>query len=61
MKRKLRKRKPGEFEVRILRDGRIIFLSPDERLMDAAEVIDPSDPVMVMRKEVSNRVRRRDE
>lgn len=36
------KRKPGEFEIRILSDGRVVFISPDEKIMEIAQIIDPN-------------------
>jgi hypothetical protein len=32
MKKKYYKRQPGDFEIRILRDGRMIFVSPDDAI-----------------------------
>jgi hypothetical protein len=40
MRNKPYKRKPGDFEVRILRDGRVIMLVPDENLLEAAKAIE---------------------
>jgi len=33
------KRKPGDFEIRILRDGQVVFVAPDESLMEIADMI----------------------
>jgi hypothetical protein len=33
------KRKQGDFELRILSDGRLIIIAPDETLMEIAEAI----------------------
>ena len=37
MKKKARKRRKGEQEVRILPDGRIVFVAPDEVLLNLAQ------------------------
>lgn len=51
MSKKPYKRKPGDFEVRILSDGRVVMVAPDEELMEIARVVDPnsnvSQPTMV--------------
>ena len=36
------KRKPGDFEVRILSDGRVVMVAPDEDLIEIAEMINQS-------------------
>jgi hypothetical protein len=51
MKQEPYKRRPGDFEIRILRDGRLVFLSPDESLMDVAQVLDETNEALQMRKE----------
>jgi hypothetical protein len=33
------KRKPGEFEIRILPDGRVFMSAPDDALLEVARVI----------------------
>ena len=33
------KKKPGEFEIRILPDGRVLIPAPDETLLDAARAM----------------------
>lgn len=43
MKQKPYKRKPGEFEIRILSDGRAIFVAPDEALVTIVRGIE-TDP-----------------
>jgi tRNA1(Val) A37 N6-methylase TrmN6 len=35
------KRKPGDFEIRILNNGKVIMIIPDESLMEIAQKIDP--------------------
>jgi hypothetical protein len=41
MKSKPYKRKPGDFEIRILSDGQVIMLVPDEKLLEVAQAIEP--------------------
>ncbi len=33
------KRKPGDFEIRILKDGRLVMIAPDKKLVELAESI----------------------
>ena len=42
MKKKSYKRKPGDFEIRILKDGKVIMIAPDEALMEIAQKVDPN-------------------
>ena len=42
MKKKSYKRKPGDFEIRILKDGKVIMIAPDETLMKIAQMVDPN-------------------
>jgi len=57
MKKRLYRRKPGEFEIRILRNGRVVFVSPDETLMDVAEALDERNPAVATRREAKNHAR----
>ena len=41
MNNKPYKRKPGDFEIRILNDGKVIMLAPDESLIEVAQAVDP--------------------
>ncbi|HPD46578.1 MAG TPA: hypothetical protein P5279_08340 [Anaerohalosphaeraceae bacterium] len=34
------KRKAGDFEIRILPDGRVVMLAPDEAMMEVARAIE---------------------
>jgi hypothetical protein len=43
MKEKPYKRKPGDFEVRILSDGRVVMVAPDEELIEIAHTVERSD------------------
>jgi hypothetical protein len=40
MKNKPYKRKPGDFEIRILSNGRVVMIAPDEMLLDLAKRIE---------------------
>jgi hypothetical protein len=40
MSKKPYKRKPGDFEVRILSDGRVVMVAPDEELIEIAHMVD---------------------
>ena len=37
-------------EVRILRDGQVVFLAPDERLVEVAEILAPDHPDLRLRR-----------
>ena len=41
MKKTPYKRKPGDFEIRILKDGKVVMVAPDETLVEIAQAIDP--------------------
>jgi hypothetical protein len=41
MKSKPYRRKPGDFEIRILSNGQVIMLVPDEKLLKVAQAIEP--------------------
>ena len=41
MKNKPYQRKKGEFEIRILPDGKVVMVAPDAELMDMAESLQP--------------------
>ena len=45
MSKKPYKRKPGEFEVRILSDGRVVMVAPDEDLIEIARMMNQSNDV----------------
>lgn len=42
MSKKPYKRKPGDFEVRILSDGRVVMVAPDEELIEIARKVERS-------------------
>ena len=43
MKNKPYKRKPGDFEIRILNNGKVVMITPDETLMEIAQIIEPDN------------------
>jgi hypothetical protein len=43
MKNRPYKRKPGDFEVRILADGRVVMVTPDEALVQIARTLEPNN------------------
>ena len=43
MKNKPYKRKPGDFEIRILNSGKVVMILPDETLMEIAQVVEPDN------------------
>ena len=43
MSKKPYKRKPGDLEVRILSDGRIVMVAPDEELIEIAREVERSN------------------
>jgi hypothetical protein len=51
MKRKRYKRKCGDFEIRVLADGRVIMLAPDEQLLQVAGALDPDNALLPPVKE----------
>ena len=40
MKKTPYKRKPGDFEIRILKNGKVVMVAPDEKLVEIAQVVD---------------------
>jgi len=43
MKKRLYQRIPGDLEIRILSDGRIVMIAPDEKLLEVAQILDPEN------------------
>ena len=43
MMKKPYQRNAGEFEIRILPDGKVVMVAPDEELMDMAKLLDPAN------------------
>lgn len=54
MKNKPYKRKPGDLEIRILKNGKVLMMSPDENLIEVAQAIEPDHPVIGVKVERSN-------
>ena len=50
MIKKRHRTRPGEFEIRILRDGRVFFVAADEAMFDLAKALAPDDPCIVKRR-----------
>jgi hypothetical protein len=44
-------RKLGDFEIRILPDGRVVFVAPDEHLTEVAEALEQPDTTVVQVQE----------
>ena len=42
MKKEPYKRKPGDFEIRILKNGQVVMVVPDEKLVEIAHSLDPN-------------------
>ena len=58
MSKKPYKRKPGDFEVRILRDGRLVMVAPDEELIEIAHEVECSNNVSQPTTESQNNATR---
>lgn len=54
MKKKPYKRKPGDFEIRILSSGKVIMITPDEALMEIARVVEPSNFALPPQMEIED-------
>ncbi len=50
MKKKQYKRKPGDFEIRFLKDGRLIMIAPDEKLLEIARKAGKEELNSIQRK-----------
>ena len=46
MKKKSYRRKCGDFEIRVLTDGRLVMLAPDDELMEIARELDPNSGLL---------------
>lgn len=51
MKKRPYKRKPGDFEIRILRSGKVVMLAPDETLMEVARTVEPDNSALSLKME----------
>lgn len=58
MKNKPYKRKPGDFEIRILKNGKVVMVAPDEGLVEIAQAVDPKQCVTQNNAEMKENVRR---
>lgn len=56
MKKKPYKRKPGDFEIRILNNGKVLMIAPDERLVEIAQVVDPDNRAVSSKMETKENV-----
>lgn len=51
MKNSPYKRRPGDSEIRILTDGRVVMIAPNEKLLEVAQVVDPDSCALPPRME----------
>jgi len=51
------KRKPGEFEIRILKNGRVVMVAPDEALIEVAKAVEPNNAALPPKTEVKVKCR----
>jgi len=51
MKREPYKRRPGDFEIRVLKSGRVVMIAPDEALLEAARAVDPDNSYLMPKTE----------
>ena len=54
MKKKPYQRNAGEFEIRILPDGRVVMVAPDEDLMDMAKSLEPMNEQLSVKDKEQN-------
>ena len=57
MKKTPYKRKPGDFEIRILKNGKVVMITPDETLVEIAQTVDPQHCVTRHKTEMKENVR----
>jgi hypothetical protein len=57
MRHRAYKRKPGDFEIRILADGRVIMIAPDEIIMQVADAVNPNASSASLRTEITENAR----
>ena len=58
MKKTPYKRKPGDFEIRILKNGKVVMVAPDETLMEIAQTVDPKHCATQHKTETKKNARR---
>lgn len=49
-------RQVGDFEIRILPDGRVVFVAPDGELAEVAEALEQPDTTVIQVQENQNNV-----
>jgi hypothetical protein len=54
MKNKHYKRKPGDFEIRILNNGKVIMITPNEALMEIARIVEPNNRALPPQMEIKD-------
>lgn len=57
MNNKPYKPKPGDMEIRILNDGKVVMIVPDEELMEIARAVDPDYYALTPTTEIKEDVR----
>ncbi len=57
MKNRPYKRKPGDFEIRILNNGKVVMVAPDETLVEIAQTVDPKHCATQHKTETKENVR----
>ena len=57
MKKMPYKRKPGDFEIRILKNGKVVMITPDETLVEIAQTVDPKHCATLHKMETKENVR----
>jgi len=50
-------RKVGDFEIRILPDGRLVFVAPDEHLAEVVGSLEPTNTIIEPDKETTHNAR----
>ena len=51
------KRKPGDFEIRILKNGKVVMVAPDETLVEIAQTVAPKHCAAQTKMETKENVR----
>jgi len=46
MKEKAYQKQPGDYEIRFLKDGRVVFVGPDQELLDLAQAMQIAPDIM---------------
>jgi hypothetical protein len=57
MKKEAYKRKPGDFEIRILKSGKVVMIAPDAGLVEVAQVIAPNNSAVRSNTEAKDNAR----